>query len=154
MAIDSSGAGTEIQCPSCGQKITIPADATPPPQSAPAAPAGQPAGHSITSSAAAKIEMHLKVPVRDQPGEVLITKPKLVAEEEIKDPNKKIRMRTIRHSTCIENGHDKFDERVTEFLHEVGEASLISVHTVGYTYFDVGTQKILTDFGVLVFYRG
>jgi len=159
MAIDSSGAGSEIQCPACGQKITIPAAPTPPPGAppAPAAPADgahQGAGHSIASSAAAKVEMHLKVPVRDKPGEVLIAKPKPPLEAVARGADKKPRVRTIRHAACVEAGHDKFDERVTEFLHEVGEASLIAVHTISYTHFDVGTQKILTDYGVLIVYRG
>jgi hypothetical protein len=157
MAVDNSGAGSEIQCPSCGAKIMIPAEATPPaPESAPAGAVGggSQASHTIASSAAAKIEMHLKVPVRDKPGEVLIAKPKPPLEAVARGADKKIRVRTIRHSNCIEAGHDKFDEKVTEFLHEVGEANLIGVHTISYTHFDVGTQKLLTDYGVLVLYRG
>ena len=156
LAIDSSGAGSEIQCPSCSQKITIPDAPTPPlRESAPATPAGgQQSSHTISSSAAAKVEMHLKVPVRDKPGEVLIAKPKLPLEAVAKGADKKIRVRTIRHATCVESGHDKFDERVTEFLHEVGEANLVGVHTISYTHFDVGTQKILTDYGLIVLYRG
>ncbi|MFZ0828636.1 MAG: hypothetical protein WAO02_14545 [Verrucomicrobiia bacterium] len=157
MAIDSSGAGSEIQCPSCGQKITIPAGATPPPESVPAGPADgghQTTTHSIASSAAAKVEMHLKVPVRDKPGEVLIAKSKPPLEAVARGADKKTRVRTIRHAACVEAGHDKFDERVSEFLNEVGEANLIGVHTISYTHFDVGTQKILTDYGVLVLYRG
>ena len=63
--------------------------------------------------------------------------------------DKKIRVHTIRHATCVESGHDKFDEKVTEFLNEVGEANLVSIHTVSYTHFDIGTQKMLTDFGVV-----
>jgi len=31
---------------------------------------------------------------------------------------------------------------------------MIGAHTISYTYFDVGTQKVLTDYGVLVIYRG
>jgi DNA-directed RNA polymerase subunit RPC12/RpoP len=155
MAIDSSGAGSEIQCPSCGQKITIPAGATPPPhEPAPAVPADGGHQHTIASSAAAKVEMHLKVPVRDKPGEVLIAKPKPPLEAVAKGADKKTRVRTIRHATCVEAGHDKFDERVAEFLNEVGEANLIVIHTISYTHFDVGTQKILNDYGVLIFYRG
>ena len=157
MAIDSSGAGSEIHCPSCNQKITIPAAATPPShESTPAgsADSGSQHSHTIASSAAAKVEMHLKVPVRDKPGEVLIAKPKLPLEAVAKGADKKIRMRTIRHAACIEAGHDKFDERVTEFLHEVGEPNLIGVHTISYTFFDVGTQKILTDYGLIIMYRG
>ena len=157
MAIDSSGAGSEIQCPSCGEKIMIPAAATPPvPDSAPAGSAGggSQASHTIASSAAAKIEMHLKVPVRDKPGEVLIAKPKPPLEAVARGADKKVRVRTIRHATCIEGGHDKFDEKVAEFLNEVGEANLVGIHTVGYTHFDVGTQKIVEDYGLIVIYRG
>ena len=153
MAIDSSGAGSEIQCPSCGQKITIPSAPTPP---VPAGPVdgGHQGTHSIASSAAAKVEMHLKVPVRDKPGEVLIAKSKPPLEAVARGADKKARVRTIRHSACIEAGHDKFDERVSEFLNEVGEANIIAIHTISYTHFDVGTQKLLTDYGVLVIYRG
>jgi DNA-directed RNA polymerase subunit RPC12/RpoP len=157
MAVDNSGAGSEIQCPSCGAKITIPSAATPPaPESAPAGPVGggSQASHTIASSAAAKIEMHLKVPVRDKPGEVLIAKPKTPLEAVARGADKKVRVRTIRHNMCIEAGHDKFDEKVTEFLHEVGEPNLIGVHPVSYSHFDVGTQKLLTDYGLLVLYRG
>jgi DNA-directed RNA polymerase subunit RPC12/RpoP len=157
MAVDNSGAGSEIQCPSCGAKITIPSTATPPaPESAPAGAvgAGSQASHTIASSAAAKIEMHLKVPVRDKPGEVLIAKPKPPLEAVARGADKKVRVRTIRHATCIEAGHDKFDEKVTEFLNEVGEANLISIHTVNYTHFDVGIQKIVEDYGVVIVYRG
>jgi len=162
MAVDSSGAGSEIQCPSCGQKITIPAEAPAAPAAPnvphPPAPAGQTGAghqpaHTIASSAAAKVEMHLKVPVRDKPGEILIAKPKLV-EEVSKGADKKVRIRTIRHATCIESGHDKFDERVTEFLNHVGEANILSVHIIAYTHFDVSIQKMMDDYGLLIVYRG
>ena len=67
---------------------------------------------------------------------------------------KKICIHTIRHAGCVEFGHDKFDEKTTEFLNEIGEANLIGIHTTSYSYLDVGTQKILMDFGVLIVYRG
>jgi DNA-directed RNA polymerase subunit RPC12/RpoP len=158
MAVDSTGAGSDIQCPSCGQKITIPAEAPPPPSSPAPAPAGHVEGvhqpsHTIASSAAAKVEMHLKVPVRDKPGEVLIAKPKAPLEAVVKGAEKKIRVRTIRHSNCVDSGHDKFDERVTEFLSEIGEGNLISVHTLNYTHFDVSIQKIMEDYGIAIVYR-
>ena len=78
--------------------------------------------------------MHLKVPVRDKPSELLIKATEAPLEAVAKGADKKIRIHTIRHATCFESGHDKFDEKVTEFLNEVGEANLISVHTVNYTY--------------------
>jgi DNA-directed RNA polymerase subunit RPC12/RpoP len=154
MSVDSSGAGSEIQCPSCGEKITIPSASPALPDSVPVAPAGTGPSHAIASSAAAKVEMHLKVPVRDKPGEVLIAKPKAPLEAVVRSTDKKLRIRTIRRMHCIEAGHDKFDERVTEFLNAVGEANIISIHPVGYTHLDVGTQKILEDYGIVVVYRG
>ena len=43
---------------------------------------------------------------------------------------------------------------MTNFLQKVGEAGLISLTTITYTTLDIGTQKIMTEFGVLIVYRG
>jgi DNA-directed RNA polymerase subunit RPC12/RpoP len=153
LAVDSAGAGSEIDCPSCGETITIPSGSTKPPtENVPSGPSLAPS--TIASSAAAKVEMHLKVPVRDKPGDSLITKPRPPLEVIVKGSGKRIRTRTIRHASCIENGHDKFDEKVMECLNDIGESNLISIHTVGYQHFDVGTQKVMTDYGLVVIYRG
>jgi DNA-directed RNA polymerase subunit RPC12/RpoP len=152
LAVDSSGAGAEIECPSCGETITIPKESTKPPSET-ALPTGQPI-NPIAASAAAKIEKHLKVPVHDKPVESLIKKAPVPLEAVAKGADKQIRIHTIRHATCFESGHDKFDEKVTEFLNEVGEANLIGVHTINYTFLDIASQKMLTDFGVVIVYRG
>ena len=151
LAVDSSGAGTQIECPSCSETITIPQESTKPAAEGTVI-TGLPV-NPIASSAAAKIEKHLKVPVHDKPGESLVKKvqPTIVLS---KSADKKICIHTIRHAGCVEFGHDKFDEKVTEFLNEIGEANLIGVHTISYDLLDVGTQRIMTDFGVLVVYRG
>jgi hypothetical protein len=39
-------------------------------------------------------------------------------------------------------------------LNQVGENNLIQVHTVNYEHFDVGVQKIMTDYGLVIVYRG
>ncbi|HKW28807.1 MAG TPA: hypothetical protein VJT54_05695 [Verrucomicrobiae bacterium] len=151
LVVDSAGAGTEIDCPACGETITIPRQST---KAAPEmAPLTGPV-NPIAASAAAKVEKHLKVPVRDKPSELLIKQTNAPAEVVAKGANKKIRLHTIRHATCFESGHDRFDDKVTEFLNEVGEANLIGVHTVNYTYVDIASQKMLSDFGVLIVYRG
>jgi len=152
LVVDSAGAGTEIDCPSCGETITIPRESTKPAPEV-ALPTGQPV-NPIAASAAAKIEKHLKVPVRDRPAESLIKKPQPPLEAVAKGTDKKIRIHTIRHATCFESGHDRFDEKVTEFLNEIGETGLLSVHTINYTFLDIASQKTLTDFGVLIVYRG
>ncbi len=152
LSVDGEGAGSEIKCPTCGAKITIP---NKPPEAASAPPpdTGLHTLNPIASSAAAKIEMHLKVPVRDKPGESLVKKavPLVVAT---RTADKRIRTRTIRHSMCVEGGHDKFDERVTEFLNEVGESNIVGIHPVNYEHLDASTQKVLLDYGVVVVYRG
>jgi DNA-directed RNA polymerase subunit RPC12/RpoP len=160
LAVDSSGAGSEIECPSCGEAIVIPE-----PQPIPAGRPGMPpppaaariephVNNPIATSAAAKVEMHLKVPVRNTPTESLIEKPLPPLEVAAKETDRKIRVKTIKHTDCIEVGHDKFDEVVTNFLGRVGEQNIISINMLTYTHLDIGTQKLMTDFGVMVVYRG
>jgi ribosomal protein S27E len=158
LAVDSSGAGTEINCPSCGEAIVIPSGDNNQPRlgvdNAPGAPrvAGHPI-NPIATSAAAKVERHLRVPVHTSPAASLIEKP-LVPLEAAKDADKTVHTKTIRHGECIEVGHDKFDEIVSKFLAKVGEANIISINTISYSHVDIGSQKILNDFGVLVVYKG
>jgi DNA-directed RNA polymerase subunit RPC12/RpoP len=159
LAVDSSGAGSEINCPSCGEPIVIPspersilragADHLP----AEARLEGAPV-NPIASSAAAKLEMHLKVPVHKTPAASLIEKPRAPLEFAAKETDKKIKVKTIKHTDCIEVGHDKFDEVVTSFLARVGEPNIVSITTLTYSHIDIGSQKLLTDFGVMVVYKG
>jgi DNA-directed RNA polymerase subunit RPC12/RpoP len=158
LAVDSTGAGTEINCPACNALIVIPA-----PElvvSRPGVDSGAPVArveahpiNPIASSAAAKVEMHLRVPVHKTPTERLIEKPPPPLEAAAKESDKKVRVKTIRHTDCIEVGHDKFDEVVSNFLIKVGESNIISITTIVYTHLDIGTQKLLQDFGVMVVYR-
>lgn len=161
LAVDSSGAGSEIDCPSCGESIIIPEPNIVPrtgegiptlPPEAGARIAANPA-NPIASSAAAKVEMHLRVPSNKAP-EVLIAKPLAPLEVAAKESDRKMRVKTIKHTDCIEVGHDKFDEVVTNFLVKVGEPNIISVTTLTYTHLDIGSQKLMTDFGVMIIYRG
>ncbi len=155
LAVDQSGAGSQIECPSCGETITIPAASGTGKVTTGSLPVtAPPAPSSITSSAAAKVELHLKVPVHDKPAESLIGKAKPPLDVVQKGSGKRLRIRTIRRAACIENGHDLFDDKVSTFLHEVGESNIVSTHIVVYEQFDVGVQKIMTDYGILVIYRG
>jgi DNA-directed RNA polymerase subunit RPC12/RpoP len=160
LEVDSSGAGTEIACPACGAPITIPEPELVPSNGgvAPAAPAaaGRAEPHpvnAISSSAAAKVELHLKVPSNKAP-ESLIAKALPPLEVAAKESDRKIRVKTIRHTDCIEVGHDKFDDVVTNFLGKVGEANVISITALTYTNLDIGSQKLMTEYGVLIVYRG
>ena len=154
LAVDSSGAGSEINCPSCSEKIVIPQTARPAPVAA-AAPAGASShGSAMSSSAAAKVEMHLKVPVHDKPTASLIEKPLVPLEVAAKESDRKMKVKTIRHTDCVEVGHDKFDEMVTAFLQKIGEVNVVSITPMTYTHLDIGSQKLMTDYAVMVIYRG
>ena len=108
---------------------------------------------SSATSAAAKIEMHLKVPSH-KATEMLIAKPLTPLEVAAKESDRRMRVKTIKHTDCIEVGHDRFDEIVSNFLGKVGEANIISITPLTYTFLDIGTQKLLTEFGVLIVYKG
>ena len=143
------GLGTEINCPSCGEAIVIPTPELvanrPGMDSAPGAPRVEVHPiNPIASSAAAKVEMHLRVPVHKTPTESLIEKPRPPLEAAAKETDKKMRIKTIKHTDCIEVGHDKFDEVVSNFLIKIGESNMISITTIVYTHLDIGTQKLLT----------
>lgn len=166
LEVDASGAGSEIECPSCEQTIVIPQPGTKGTRTNGAeSPRGLPTfggtpaegmnpANPIATSAAAKVEMHLKVPVR-KTTDSLIAKPKVATlEAASKNLDKQIRVKTIRHTDCVEVGHDKFDEFVTNFLQKVGEANIISITPLVYTHVDIGTQKILSDYAVMVVYKG
>lgn len=156
LAVDSSGAGTSITCPTCGESIVIPElqpNTLVSRGNGPVRTEVHPI-NAIASSAAAKVEMHLKVPVHNSPTESLIQKPKPPLEVAAKETDKKLRVKTIRHTDCIEVGHDRFDEMVTGFLQKVGETNIVNINVLNYTYLDIGTQKLMTEFGVLIVYRG
>lgn len=160
LSVDDSGAGQQIKCPTCGETITIPANAPKASATPPPAPAGAPGGagggpvNAIASSAAAKVELRLKVPVHSTPSASLIEKSKVPLEAMAKGADKKIRIHTIRRAACIEAGHDKFDEKVTAYLNEIGEPNIVGIHPISYEIFDVGTQKIMVDYGVVIVFRG
>ncbi|MCI0748116.1 MAG: hypothetical protein L0Y58_22145 [Verrucomicrobia subdivision 3 bacterium] len=153
LSVDAAGAGSEIECPSCGGRIVIPA-APPPIPVASSAP-----GHhepriidAIASSAARKEEKHFSVPVHDTPAESLITKPLAPLEVAAKE-GIKLRVKTIRHSDCIEVGRDHFDEIVTNFLNKIGEGHLVSITPITYMHQDLASREWIDDYGVMVVYR-
>ncbi len=158
LAVDSTGAGSEIECPSCGESIIIPEPQSVVPRGgipteAPTARVEAHPVNPIASSAAARVEMHLKVR-SDKAAESLIAKPLAPLEVAAKESDRKIRVKTIRHTDCIEVGHDRFDEIVSNFLIKVGEPNVISITPLTYTHLDIGTQKLMTEFGVLIVYKG
>lgn len=160
LAVDSAGAGSELECPACGETIKIPAANTssmrtsPPTDSLPTHDSAHPI-NPMASSAAAKVEMHLKVPVRSTPSNsLLIEKAPKPLDVTARESDRLLKIKTIRRLDCVEVGHDHFDEAVTKFIQKVGEAQIVNFIPVSYSYLDIGSQKLLTDFGVMIVYRG
>lgn len=156
LAVDSAGVGSEIECPSCSESIVIPTAGTPGvrmSQTAATFSEVHPV-NAIASSAAAKVEKHLKVPVRATPTESLITKPLVPLEVAAKESDKKIRVKTIKHAECLEVGRDKFDEITSNFLAKIGDTNLISISPLNYSHLDIETQKVVTDYAILIVYKG
>jgi DNA-directed RNA polymerase subunit RPC12/RpoP len=143
MEAESSLAGNEIACPACGTTMVVP-DANP----------ANIRVNPIASSAGAKQEYHFTVPVRDTPAEALIQKPAPPLEAAARSGDKTLRIKCIRRTDCVEVGHDRFDEIVSEFLQSIGEANLVSITPLTYTHLDIGTRQLMTDFGVMVVYKG
>ena len=153
LEVESTGAGTQLECPTCHETITVPEPQTPIPSASGPAKLEPHIINPIASSAAAKEELHLKVPVHEGPTASLIEKPKPPLEVAAKG-DKKLRIKTIRHTDCIEVGHDKFDDVVSNFLHRVGEDNVNSITGLTYTVLDIGTQKLMTEYAVMIVYRG
>jgi DNA-directed RNA polymerase subunit RPC12/RpoP len=146
LEVEADAAGETIPCPACNKEIRIPASSggTPPPPPPPRA-----------ATPAAKEEKKFAVPVSNKPVEPLIQKalPSLEVQSRL-DGKKLIRLKTIRHSDCKEVGHDNFDAFVTEFLNKIGEENIVSITPINYSYVEMGTQKLITDFGLAIIYRG
>ncbi|MGC8991801.1 MAG: hypothetical protein ACP5MD_16925 [Verrucomicrobiia bacterium] len=142
LAVDASAAGETIQCPTCEAEISVPTPELTDIHGL----------NPIASSAAAKEEKHFVVPVRDAPPEILIKQP-TKTEEEPGQGAKKLKIKIFRHSDCIEVGHDRYEEFVSQFLNKVGEENIVSITPLSYTHIDIATQKLMTDYALQIIYR-
>ena len=150
LSVDVSGVGTEIQCPSCGLTLVVPAPEEPLPPTHPTHEVVNP----IAGSAAAKEVHHFVVPQHEKAAPVRIEKPLPPLEVSAKEGDKKLRIRCIRRTDCVEVGKDKFEDVVSNFLASVGESNIVSINTINYTHTDMGTRQVLTEYGVLIVYKG
>ncbi|KAB2667662.1 MAG: hypothetical protein DVB31_07820 [Verrucomicrobia bacterium] len=151
LEVDSAATGESITCPACNRTLTIPAGAPAPAPS----PSPAPATPAATAPAPQRVDKKFSVPVTDKPVELLIQKPLPSLEAQAQREGRRlIRVKTIRHIDCKEVGHDNFDAFVTEFLNKIGDENLVSLTPINYSYVEMGTQKLLNDFGVMLVYRG
>lgn len=174
---DECVVGEEIDCPECGEKFRVPPMAKPKPvpvvvrsatpvaapvaahatpvHAAPAHPAqshaAPTAGAPPPKPAAHAEHKPLSVPQRSGPQEPLVKK--VIHAEDHHNEEKKIRLKTIKRGSCVEVGHDLFDEKVTEFLNKVGRENIIHMSSVAYGAMD-STGHMLPDYGIMIVYNG
>jgi len=142
LEVDAGGAGSSLQCPSCMNTITVPnQEATPPPPAPPPPPK-------------APEPKHFSVPTHEKVSDPLIHKTSRPLDVVAKDGDKKMRIRTFKRSDCLEVGRDRFDEKVSEFLEQVGQVNIVSINTINYSAIDMATHNKLEDYGVLVVFKG
>lgn len=173
---DECVVGEEIDCPECGEHFRVPPPPKPRPvpvvvkSAAPAAPApaapphpapeaakaAAPGGAAEPPKPEAKPAAHapehkpLSVPHRSGPQESLVKK---AAHTEHKDEPPKIRVKTIKRGSCVEVGHDLFDDKVTDFLNKIGRENIIHMSAIGYGAMD-STGHMLPDYGIMIVYNG
>lgn len=145
LSVDASGAGSEIECPSCHGQMVIPATG--------AAPVPGGVVNPIAASAAAKEDYHFSVPQREKKAESLIAKPLKPLEAAAKE-GIQLRIRTFKRTDCVEVGHDRFDEIVSNFLEKVGDGNVVSVSPITYSHQELATHAWVTDYGIVIVYRG
>lgn len=141
LEVDQDAAGQQFDCPTCHKPLTVPAAPVVAPRSG--APASAP-----------REEKRMAVPASHKPIGSLIQKPNKSLELAAKESKPGMRVKTLRHSDCKDGGKDRFDEVVSEFLNKIGDQAIVSITPINYSYLDTATQKLLTDFGVMVIYRG
>jgi hypothetical protein len=143
----TSLSGTAINCPACNHQLVIPAAD---PANVRAESGGTPDGN-----AARLEEKHFVVPVTEGPTQSLIQKPLPPLEVAARtDGERKVKVKCIRHSDCVEVGKDRFDELVSEFLGKIGEQNLVNVSVFNYEHLDLATRQMVTDYGIMIVYRG
>lgn len=147
LEVDVSGAGSSIECPSCSNMIMVP---QPPEGAAPSAAEEKP-----PSAEPVKAEKHFAVPVHEKPpAEKLIQKASRPLDIVAKDGDKTLRIKSFKRSDCQEVGRDHFDEIVSAFLEKVGQTNIVSVSPINYSYVELGSRAVLTDYGVMIIYKG
>ncbi len=143
--------GTQVGCPSCGEVITVPELA------------------AATEAAAAQVEQAPAAPApapapgrRDRP----VSMPLRSVVARIEKPNapldiaaarasaKKLKFKTYRHADYVKDGQDRFDEVLTQLVEFAGQEGIVAMHPIHYTLPGKDGGPPMTDYGVIVVYKG
>ncbi len=146
LEVDAAAAGSAVECPACNRKLTVP---TPDVNQLRMAPHGGAHAHDVNRE-----EKHFVVPIHEGPAEALIQRSAPTLEVAATEPDKKIRIKTFRRVDTMTVNKDHFDEVVSAFLQRVGQEYVVSITPIVYTYKDLATEHYVTDYGVMVVFRG
>ncbi len=64
-----------------------------------------------------------------------------------------VRIRSFKRTEFIEIGRDLFDQKVSEALSAIGAENILNVLPLNYEHIDIATEKIITDYGIIVLYK-
>ena len=64
-----------------------------------------------------------------------------------------VRVKSFKRTEFIEIGRDRFDDAVSQALTAIGVENIISVLPLNYEHIDIASEKIVTDFGIIVVYK-
>jgi hypothetical protein len=64
-----------------------------------------------------------------------------------------VRVKSFTRTECIEIGRDRFDEAVSEALTAIGAENIINIMPLNYEHIDIASEKVVTDFGIIVVYK-
>lgn len=146
LEVDIAASGTQVDCPACGRKMAVP---VPEPSQLHVAPHGAQAANDPNRE-----EKHFIVPLHEGPAEALIKKSAPTLELASREPDKKLRIKTFRRVDTLTVNKDNFDEVVSKFLQQVGQQYVVSISPLTYTYKDLATEHYVTDYGVMIVFRG
>ena len=154
LAVDDSGAGSEIECPSCNETIVIPNESTVKSDGEDSEGGGPPplAVNPISTSAEARESRHFAVPQHEMAAEALIAKPLKPLEAAAKGTGL-LTIKTFKRSDCVEVGKDKFDQVVSGFLQNVGEENIVSFHPLTYSHQDLASREWVSDYGIMIIFK-
>lgn len=154
LAVDETASGEQIQCPSCSTTVVVPPRSenrlveSKPMMAVPAT--------APMVAVAAQVEpehRHLSVPQHQGPSEKLVKKTALAEPADAGPKVKHLRTKCIKRGSCVEVGHDRFDEVVSDFIQKVGDENVVSINPLSYGAMD-STGHMLPDYGVMIVYRG
>jgi DNA-directed RNA polymerase subunit RPC12/RpoP len=141
LEVDSGGVGSEIVCPACNHVIVVP----PPPAAA---------GHGpIQMTPRPRSDQPVSLSSIPKSPEAMIQKANRPLEVAAKLDTKKVQVKTIRHSDCVDGGRDTFDATVSAFLAKFSEPQIVSVSPVSYSHFDLARAQVVQDYGVIIVYK-